>query len=678
MESAVLLQNLTVAHALTLRFGSILNLNELVRELASAACELSHCKCAVVLLADSENATLSVAATTGSFQPEFTFSIYNPTEPAIVAWLNQQPFAAQLADLDADSALASLLQMLHLDRCFSVPLHAADTLIGVIVVDDPYNPTTQLTPAQALLGAVQESAAIALANARLHSEIVSERDSKMHELEMMRQIDRELSDTIRLGRAFDLTLDWALRFTLAQCASLSIYDQPTDELRCVSAVGYAIAMDQLVDVIASNGGIAQRVARSGYAELIPDVSLDSDYAVISNAISSHMSVPVLREDRVIAVITLESRRLNAFTDDHADFVSKLAARAGVAIDNARLYAEAVLEREKLSRILSAIADVVIVVGSDSRVVLINQSALAVLKLQPDRRYVGMLFGDVLEDTPLLPLFKRVRLSGQITAEEIQIGEDRTFYAEFSPHNDIGWIIIMHDITPLKQTDELKRELVATVSHDLKQPLSVMSGSLELLQMSEQLDARGGDLAAMIEMSIEHMRHLIDDLLDFAKIESGMELEISPVPVVPLINDSIERILPLAQIKAMQIETEVAANLPQLAGDRERLLQIFSNIIGNAVKYTPPSGSVRISVENVDRNLRFAVRDNGLGISPEDQAHIFDRFYRVRCAETEGIEGTGLGLAIVKKLIDIHKGQIGLESSLGEGTTFYVTLPTYQS
>ena len=175
-----------------------------------------------------------------------------------------------------------------------------------------------------------------------------------------------------------------------------------------------------------------------------------------------------------------------------------------------------------------------------------------------------------------------------------------------------------------------------------------------------------------------MRHLIDDVLDLAKIELGMELEVQPVAVAALIDDCVERVMPLAQIKAMQIETDVSANLPQLAGDRQRLMQIFSNIIGNAVKYTPPLGSVRISVEDVDCNLRFTVKDNGLGISPEDQAHIFDRFYRVRRAETEDIEGTGLGLAIVKKLIDVHKGQIGLESSLGEGTTFYVTLPTYQT
>ncbi len=678
MEPAAQIKNLTVAHELTLRFGSILNLSELVRELAAAACELSQCDRALVLLADNENATLSVAAATGLPRPELTFSIYNPTDPALIAWLDKRPFAALRDDLAPDSVLANFVQILDTDRLYSIPLHEGDILTGVIIVSEVNNPIFTATPASALLGAAQESAAIALANARLHSQIVSERDAKMRELEMMRQIDRELSDTIQLGHAFDLTLDWAQRFTLAQFAILSIYDQLTDELRCVAAVGYSIPTDQLFDLIADDGGVTRRVARSGYAEMIPDVRLDSDYTVISSAVRSHMSVPVTREDRVIAVITLESRSLNAFTDEHADFVSKLAARAGVAIDNARLYAESVLEREKLARILSAIADVVIVVGNDNRVVLMNQSALAVLQLPTDRDYVGMLFTDALEGTPLLSLFRRVRLSEQIAAEEVQIGEDRTFYAEFAPHADIGWIIILHDITPLKQTDELKRELVATVSHDLKQPLSVMSGSLELLQMSSQLDARGSDLAVMISMSIEHMRHLIDDVLDLAKIESGMELQIDPVPVVPLLRDCLERILPLAQIKAMQIETDVAPNLPQLAGDRQRLLQIFSNIIGNAVKYTPPSGHVYISVENADCNLRFIVQDDGLGISPEDQAHIFDRFYRVRRAETEGIEGTGLGLAIVKKLIDVHNGQIGLESSLGEGTTFYVTLPTYQA
>ncbi len=675
MKDTSLIKSLTVAHALTVRFGTILNLSELVRELAAAACELTQCERCIVLLADVENATLTVAATSQPPLPQLTFSTYNGSDPGIIAWLNHTPFAARQADLDPESLLASVTKTLQIDNFFSLPLHEADTLIVVLIVDNPHNHQPVWEAAQVLLGAVQESAAIALANARLHSEIVAERDAKMRELEMMRQIDRELSDTIRLGRVFDLTLDWAQRFTLAQYASLAVYDQPDDELRFVADLGYEVTLDHLM-LLTAHGGIAQRVARSGAAEMIPDVSLDNDYIAISSAVESHMSVPVMREDRVIAVITVESRRINAFTDEHLDFVAKLASRAGVAIDNARLYSEAVREREKLSHILSEIADVVIVVGIDDRIMLINQSAFAALDLYPDQSYIGLPFAEALADTPLLQVFQRIKRSGQIVAEEVKILDQRTYYAEFSPHTDIGWIIVMQNITPLKQTDELKRELVATVSHDLKQPLSIMSGNLQLLQMTQLLDERGDDFTGRIEQSIEHMRRLIDDVLDLAKIESGIGLEIQPVAVDQLINDCIEWIAPIAQSKTMHIETDFAANLPQIAGDPERLRQIFSNLVGNAVKYTPPRGSVRISVEYLDHNLHFIVKDNGMGISPEDQAHIFDRFYRVRRAETEDIEGTGLGLAIVKRLIDAHRGQIGLESSLGEGTTFYVTLPVY--
>ncbi|MEO8392880.1 MAG: ATP-binding protein, partial [Chloroflexota bacterium] len=388
------------------------------------------------------------------------------------------------------------------------------------------------------------------------------------------------------------------------------------------------------------------------------------------------SVPVMREDRVIAVISIEHRRLNAFTDDHLSFVAKLAARAGVAIDNARLYSEAVREREKLSHIVSEIADIVMVIGNDDRVVIINQSGIAALHLPAEDTLIGRPYTEVLENTPVMPVIQQARASRQIMVAEIDLNGNRTYYAELATQPEIGLIVVMHDITPLKQTDELKRELVATVSHDLKQPLSVMNGYLELLQMQQRLDARGENFVRMIARSIEHMRHLIDDVLDLAKIESGIELETRPVVVNQLINDCVDAVRPLADGKSMKLEVNVENSLPELAGDPNRLQQIFSNLVGNAVKYTPAQGKVWISVERLDRNLRFMVKDNGMGISPEDQAHIFDRFYRVRRPETENIEGTGLGLAIVKKLIEAHKGQIGLESSLGEGTTFYVTLPIY--
>jgi two-component system phosphate regulon sensor histidine kinase PhoR len=115
----------------------------------------------------------------------------------------------------------------------------------------------------------------------------------------------------------------------------------------------------------------------------------------------------------------------------------------------------------------------------------------------------------------------------------------------------------------------------------------------------------------------------------------------------------------------------------VSGDPNRLLQVFNNLVSNAIKYTPPEGTIHISAESLKNAVRIKVKDSGVGISPEDQARIFDRFYRVRRPENESIEGTGLGLTIVQKLVEAHHGQIGLESFLGEGSTFYVTLPRHE-
>jgi signal transduction histidine kinase len=681
MEDTLLIEKLQVANALTARLGTILSIKSLTRELAQAAREITQSERAAILLVDSERATFSVGAVDAAEIPPFnrTAVSYSPAEPAFAAWLRGESYLAQTGDITAESPLSGLMQTLEIDSFYSLPLLIAEAPAGVIIVaNQTTHPLLDLDRIE-LLDSVQASAEIAFANATLYSQTVAELDVRMQELEMMRQIDRELSDTIQLERVFDLTLDWALRYTVAQGASLALYSSETDELRFVADLGYSV--DQNTPTLNSNnGGIALRVARSGEPAMVADALADPDYIPVSSAIRSHMSVPLLRDDVVIAVITLESRRLNAFTEDHLQFVDKLAARAGVAIDNARLYSESVREREKLSHILSEIADIVIVVGIDDRMILINQSGIAALGQNAEATnatYVGRPSDEALAKTPLLPLFQNAKTSGQMMVDEVELNGDRTYYAEFSPQAEIGWIIVMHDITPLKETDELKSELVATVSHDLKQPLSVMNGYLELLQMSHHLDPRGENFVRMIARSIDHMRHLIDDVLDLAKIESGIALQLEPLQIEKLILECIENVSGLAENKSMQIASDFAPDLPKIAGDPNRLQQIFSNLIGNAVKYTQRGGSVHVMIEALDHNLRFTVRDNGMGISPEEQAHIFDRFYRVRRPETENIEGTGLGLAIVKKLIEAHKGTIGVESSVGEGTAFYVTLPIYE-
>lgn len=673
---------LRAAHSLVQRVGTLLDVGDLQRQLVQATADLTSSERALLLLLDEENAVLRIAADSQgqSSREQPFFSVFEPeNDPVLSAWMDGRPNGAERAQMGETSPLNRLCQMLQLDGLYGVPLLDRRQVIGILALTAGQGSEGFTDEQREILRALAGSAAISLMNARQYSQTVKELASKNVELGILNQIDRELTDTIKLNHVFDMTLDWAIRYTNAQAATLGLYNQEKDELHFVYDIGYHIPAEQLAVLrSASSGGIALRVARSGYAETVPDVMTDNDYLLISNNIRSHMSVPVMREDRVIAVISVESRKLNAFTDDHQTFVQKLAVRAGVAIDNARLFADSVREREKLSRVLSSTADVVIVVGDDDEVILLNPSAIAALRLYPDQDYIARRFTEVTEDTDLLPIYQHAKRAGQSLVQEVTMPNKRMYHANLSRLENVGWIIVMHDITPVKETDQLKSELIATVSHDLKQPLSVMNGYIELLQMQQKLDDTGMHYTQIVLRSIENMRHLIDDLLDFARIETGLQLEMQPVSLEELLRRCVENIAPIASGKAMELKSDISTTLPPVAGDPQRLSQVFNNLVSNAVKYTPPEGRVRVWAEQREGTIRVAVQDNGLGISPEDQARIFDRFYRVRRAETENIEGTGLGLAIVKKLVEAHRGDIGLESHLGEGSTFYVTLPIYKN
>jgi signal transduction histidine kinase len=175
-------------------------------------------------------------------------------------------------------------------------------------------------------------------------------------------------------------------------------------------------------------------------------------------------------------------------------------------------------------------------------------------------------------------------------------------------------------------------------------------------------------------AVAHMRQLIDDLLDMARIESGINLRYNDVNLRYLLDSLLLSFKPQLEEKSMTLELSIPPDLPPLTADEGRLSQILTNLIGNAIKYTPPGGHIWVRAETGDDTVQIVIQDDGLGISPEDQAQVFARFYRVRTAETETIDGTGLGLAIVKSLVELHGGHISLESHLGKGSTFHVTLP----
>lgn len=645
------------------------------------AAEISTCEYLLLFILNPENASLELESQVPQEQVDAFLSIntFNLTADSPLRNLLRGD-VANIKHADNEARLQEVAAILKQQSMTLVPLHVAgqQDVIGVWLA---YRPDEQaLSPLQIQrLRAMAPSAAGLLKTIERFSGTQQKLDDLEREMEIFRQIDSELSDTIELEYVFSMIMDWALRFSNADAAGLSLYDTEADTLRLMHQYGFRPNVIEIgTEVQEHQRGIVGRVARSGRAEIVPDVAQDKDYFSVAEGIRTQMTVPIMREEKVIAVLSLESRRFNGFTDKHLEFVKKLTNRAGVAVDNARLFTETRREREKLSYILRNIADIVLVVGLDDRIMLMNYSALLGFQLSVEgageEKYKGMLFSDVISHKRLHQAYREAVESDENISLEIDLPNKRTYHAIISHDPQIGRIIVMHDITYFKETDKLKTELVATVSHDLKQPLSVMRGYLDLLTMANAFDERSQRYIQSLEYAFRSMRQLIDDLLDIAHIESGLNLELDTINIADILRRCIRNNQPPAEQKSISISLELPSTLPKISGDTARLEQVFNNLINNAVKYTKPGGYVKLYMEVKHNVLRIYVEDNGLGIGPEDQSQIFERFYRVRRPETESIEGTGLGLAIVKSLVEAHQGKIDLKSELGQGSTFRVTLP----
>lgn len=236
------------------------------------------------------------------------------------------------------------------------------------------------------------------------------------------------------------------------------------------------------------------------------------------------------------------------------------------------------------------------------------------------------------------------------------------------------------INNLRQKEEARKELLSIVSHDLKSPLNALLILNDLLiknmPQNDQSSDRSRKLLEKSYQVAENMKKMIHDLLDASRIEAG-KLEINPVKCSgeSVLNQSLELIEPSATAKNITIEKLIPSDLPPLLADSERLAQIFSNLLSNAVKFTYPEGHIEIQAKAIKSNVEFSIRDNGPGISPKDQERLFERFWQ---AEKSKKLGTGLGLSICKELVLAHGGKIWFESKLGKGTTFFFTIPIWNS
>lgn len=339
------------------------------------------------------------------------------------------------------------------------------------------------------------------------------------------------------------------------------------------------------------------------------------------------------------------------------------------------------ERRKIEAIVSGMTDAVVATDKDGQIILLNRAAEEMLRISRPQG-LGRMARDVLPGGRLSSMLEDATRRGRVTAEELPPGSvgDRVVEAHGAPiRNDqgqaIGAVAVLRDVTELRQSERLRRELTANVSHELRTPLTSIKGFAETLldgAMRDEETCRR--FLTIIDSEADRLVKLVDDLLDLSRLESKRAtLELKPVDLAELVPQAVDKLRPLAESSGLVLHQAVPGHIV-VAADADRLEQVLTNLIDNAIKYTPPGGRVEVRVQPTDGEVEVAVVDTGRGIRPEDLPHVFERFYRADRSRTRGSGGTGLGLAIAKHIVEAHGGRISVYSRLDEGTTFTFTLP----
>lgn len=339
-----------------------------------------------------------------------------------------------------------------------------------------------------------------------------------------------------------------------------------------------------------------------------------------------------------------------------------------------------MERARLETTFSGMVEGVLLTDARGDILHTNPAFREMFGLA--REVEGRSALEVLASVASDDAIRKVIQTGEPAQREIEFEKPkrRVFQVNFSPlRRDgklSGVVSVFHDLTEIRRLEEVRRDFVANLSHELKTPLTAIRGFSETLL--EESGDHPPESRRAIEVIFRHateLSHLMENLLNLSQIESGREeLRLEEISVRPFVDQLLERFSMQARTKGIELLNKILDDTPSLKADPAKLNQILSNLIDNAVKYTPEGGKVWIRCQKGERGFCIEVEDTGPGIPTKEQERVFERFYRVDKARSRDSGGSGLGLAIVKHLVGLHGGDIAVESQPGQGSRFKISFP----
>ncbi|MHB8626901.1 MAG: GAF domain-containing protein [Aggregatilineales bacterium] len=632
----------------------------------------------------------------------------------------------------------------------AVPMIFSEEVVGVVVVFEVKTGRHYTDSEVAALELLAPQAAIAIVNARVFNDFQAAKatlTTQVEELTMLQRVDQELSATLNLDSVLTLTVDWALRRTGARAGTISITTMDGAALVPFTRLGYPSGA---IPYTAENPapltwGIAGRAARTRQVELVSDVSKDADYVPVLPGVRAQIAVPMEVQRKLLGVLVLESDRAETFNVENLDFISRLSARAAIALDNARLYRESERLADDMAalyaagRAISSTLDreELISRAAQSMATLLDVSSALIAEYRPDQDEAIVLgvyrLGTAPNASETLPpvgttwkltAFPALRetLTRQQTralsaSEDALSDQDRRWLEDLGvmalalvpltvQPQTLGVLLALESrrerlftrddlllceslagqvavalrqarlYDEVRELESLKSEMIRMASHDLRGPLGNLMGYLEVLvnQLGPTLNTAQHGYVENIRYATRAMKALIDDLLSLEKIESEHSMKGETFDLAALTVEVVETQQASAGLKSQSLSLEPTAGSLKAVGNVTQMRQAMTNLVYNAIKYTPNGGRIVVRVHDGDHRLQFEVEDNGYGIPLDRQARLFQRFYRAKQPGTEDIPGTGLGLSLVKTVVTRHGGDVWVRSGDGAGSIFGFWLP----
>lgn len=340
------------------------------------------------------------------------------------------------------------------------------------------------------------------------------------------------------------------------------------------------------------------------------------------------------------------------------------------------------ETDKTRAVLASMAEGLIAVDQNCHVVMMNFAAERLFKIRQEET-LGKHLLEVLRNRELHDLINEVLKTRKGSTREIKINtyDERIFWINVVPidkENNLGAVAVMRDITELKRLEKMKSDFVSSVSHELKTPLTSISGFAEtLLDGAYKSEENCRYFLRIIKQETDRMTRLINELLYLSRIEKpDFSIPKRPVNIASVVNKAVKLLQKNIDDKGHLLNLRLPENLGPVTGDEDSVLEIIINLLDNAIKYTPEGGNITVEIEDESDFISISVADNGIGIAGDELERIFGRFYRVQGPGITSASGTGLGLAVVKHLVESLNGKISVESQLGKGSTFKISLPKY--